>query len=99
MALTLTFFSSLKLVLIYAQETSGGSGSAWTPGYLVVILTILLAIMVALAPSRRRAAPRNLEFEGTTWGKVLSEDGKKKEAVKAPPGVFNPAAAAKQGRK
>ncbi|MGQ9912802.1 MAG: hypothetical protein ACUVQQ_00515 [Thermogutta sp.] len=91
--------ASLASLLIYAQESSSGSGSAWAPGYLVVILTVLLALMVALAPSRRRSAPRNLEFEGTTWGKVLVEDGKKKEAAQAPPGVFNPAQAAKQARK
>ncbi|GAB4134551.1 hypothetical protein [Thermopirellula anaerolimosa] len=91
--------ANLASLLIYAEESTGASGSAWAPGYLVVILTVLLALMVALAPSRRRSAPRNLEFEGTTWGKVLSEEGRKKEAAPTPPGVFNPAQAAKQGRK
>lgn len=86
-------------LLIYAQESAGSSGSAWAPGYLVAILTVLLALMVALAPSRRRSAPRNLEFEGTTWGKVLTEEGQKKETAQTPPGVFNPAQAAKQARK
>ena len=94
-------FADMASLLIYAEESAGGggSGSAWAPGYLVAIVMVFVALMAALAPSRRRSAPRNLEFEGTTWGKVLSEEGKKKEVVQAPPGVFNPAQAAKQARK
>jgi len=76
-------------LLILAQE--GAAASSWAPGYLVAILVFLLVILVVLAPSRRADKPRQTEFAGTSWGKVVtSEAEKKKEPQGPPPGVFAP---------
>jgi hypothetical protein len=85
-------------LLLLAEESAGAT--AWAPGYLVVILVFLLVILVTLAPSRRADKPRQTEFGGTSWGKVVtSETEKKKEPQGPPPGVFAPGQLAQQRKR
>lgn len=75
--------------LLLAQEGLGGT--SWAPGYLVTILALLFVMLVTLAPSRRADKPKQFEFTGTSWGKVVTgEAGKKQEPQGPPPGVFAP---------
>lgn len=83
-------------ILILAQETSEGSATSWAPGYLVVILAAVFVMMIVLAPSRRSDKPKNIEFKGTSWGKVVTAETEKKEPEGPPPGVFAPGQLAKK---
>lgn len=84
--------------IILAQESAGAS--SWAPGYLVVILVFLFIMLIALAPTRRADKPRQTEFAGTSWGKVVtSETEKKKEPQGPPPGVFAPGQLAQQRKR
>ncbi|MGQ9505836.1 MAG: hypothetical protein ACUVQG_13565 [Thermogutta sp.] len=84
--------------LVLAQD--GASATSWAPGYLVVILGLLFVMMVTLAPSRRADKPKQTEFAGTSWGKVVtSEIEKKKEAQGPAPGVFAPGQLAQQRKR
>jgi len=86
--MTLSGIDLLSLVVL-AQE--GTSATSWAPGYLVTILVLLFVMMVTLAPSRRADKPKQFEFTGTSWGKVVTgETEKKQEPQGPPPGVFAP---------
>lgn len=85
-------------LLVLAQE--GAGAASWAPGYLVVILIFLLVMLVTLAPSRRADKPKQTEFAGTSWGKVVTaETEKKKEPQGPPPGVFAPGQLAQQRKR
>lgn len=81
---------------VVAQEAAGGSATSWAPAYLVVILTLVFAMMIVLAPSRRSDKPRDIEFKGTSWGKVVTAESEKKQPEGPPPGVFAPGQLAKK---
>jgi len=85
-------------LLVLAQESAGAS--AWAPGYLVVILAFLFIMLIVLAPSRRADKPKQTDFAGTSWGKVVtSETEKKKEPQGPPPGVFAPGQLSQQRKR
>lgn len=93
----LTFaFQTLAGTLVVAEESAGGSATSWAPAYLVVILTAVFVMMIVLAPSRRSDKPRDIEFKGTSWGKVVTSETEKKEPEGPPPGVFAPGQLAKK---
>lgn len=85
--------------LVIAEEGEGGGGPSWATGYLVVVVVSLLVMIVILSPSRRRDRPRDIEFSGTTWGRVVTGEEEKKKDEGLPPGVFAPSQLAQQKRK
>lgn len=84
--------------LVIAQEEEGG-GPSWATGYLVLVVVSLLVMIVVLSPSRRRDKPRDIEFSGTTWGRVLTGEEEKKKDEGLPPGVFAPSQLSQQKHK